>query len=343
MSKVDLHTDYLGLRLRSPIVASPGPLTGRIETLRRLQAAGVGAVVLPSLFEEEIVGASMALHEMHTAGTESFAEASSFLPELEVKGPAERYVELLTWAKRHLDVPVIASLNGLGSGSWVSWAEELAAAGADALELNVYVIAADPGDTAATVEARLIDLVRSVRAAIGIPLAVKLSPYFSALGHVAEQIAGSGANGLVLFNRFSQPDFDLDEMCIVPGLELSTPVSLRLPLRWIGLLHGRVPCSLALSGGVESSLEVIKGIAAGADVAMTTSSLLRHGPEHVATLLRGVEEWLLARDYESIGELRGSMSQSAVPNPDGYERANYLQAIRRTTQKYVPSGSHSAR
>ncbi|MEZ5215604.1 MAG: hypothetical protein R2715_03175 [Ilumatobacteraceae bacterium] len=226
---VDLGTEYLGLRLTTPVVASAGPLTGRIETLRRLEASGAGAVVLPSLFEEDIVQAALELQDLHTSSVDSFAEATSFLPELSAPGPAEEYLDLLRWAKRQLRIPVIASLNGLSTGSWVHWAEQLAANGADALELNVYVVAADPADTAATVEHRVVDLVRAVRSAISIPLAVKLSPFFSAVGDVAQAICGAGADGLVLFNRFSQPDLDLDAMTVVPGLELSTPSEVRLP------------------------------------------------------------------------------------------------------------------
>jgi len=334
VSDVDLVSEYLGLRLRSPLVASAGPFTGRVDTLVRLADAGVGAVVLPSLFEEEIEQATRAIHDLHVAGANSFAEAGSFLPVLDETGPADRYLELIAQAKRRLDIPVIASLNGLSTGSWVRSAGEAADAGADAIELNVYVIAADPADTASTVEHRLIDLVRAVRRAVDVPLAVKLTPYFSALGDVAEQVVGAGADGLVLFNRFSQPDLDLEEMTVIPGLELSTESDLRLPLRWIGLLHGRVPCSLALSGGVHSPIEVVKAIAAGADVAMTTSALLRHGPEFARTLHEGLVEWLEEHEYVSVGELRGSMSQRAVPNPDGYERTNYLQAVRRTTARF---------
>ncbi len=329
-----LSGTYLGLPVPSPIVASAGPFTGRLDTLTAIAAAGAGAVVLPSLFEEEIVRDAFDYHALHIDNADSFAEARGFLPDLPAPGPAERYLELIGEAKRRLDIPVIASFNGLTTGSWVRYAAEAQSAGADAIELNVYVVAADPHDTALSVEHRLVDLVRAVRQAVSIPLAVKLSPYFSALGDVAEQVAGAGADGLVLFNRFSQPDFDLEEMAVVPGLELSTPGDLRLPLRWIGLLHGRVPCSLALSGGVHSPIEAVKAIAAGADVAMMTSALLRHGPDHLRTVRDGLEAWLVDHDYVSVSELRGSMSQRSVPNPDGYERVNYLQSVRRTSARF---------
>lgn len=335
MTTTMLSTSYLGLELTSPVVASAGPFTGRIDTLTAIAAAGAGAVVLPSLFEEEIVRDALQFHALHADNADSFSEARGFLPDLPAPGPADRYLDLIAQAKRRLSIPVIASLNGLTTGSWVRYATEVQDAGADAVELNVYMVAADHHDTALSVEHRLIDLVRAVREAVSIPLAVKLSPYFSALGDVAEQVAGAGADGLVLFNRFSQPDLDLEEMAVVPGLELSTPADLRLPLRWIGLLHRRVPCSLALSGGVHSPIEAVKAIAAGADVAMMTSALLRHGPEHLRTVRDGLEAWLVEHEYQSVGELRGSMSQQSVPNPDGYERVNYLQSVRRTSAKFV--------
>lgn len=335
MATPSLTTTYLGLELPSPIVASAGPFTGRLDTLSAIADAGAGAVVLPSLFEEEIVRDAFQFHALHVANTDASAEARGFLPpQLTSTGPAERYLELIELAKRRLDIPVIASLNGLSTGSWVRYATEAQQAGADAVELNVYVVAADPHDTALSVEHRLADLVRAVRRAVSVPLAVKLSPFFSALGDVAEQVAGAGADGLVLFNRFSQPDFDLEDMAIVPGLELSTPADVRLPLRWIGLLHGRLPCSLALSGGVHTPTEAVKAIAAGADVAMMTSALLRHGPDHLRTVRDGLQQWLERHDYVSADELRGSMSQRAVPNPDGYERFNYLNSVRRTSARY---------
>lgn len=331
---VDLSTRYLGLSLSSPLVASAGPLTGQLPALQRLQAAGVGAVVLPSLFEEDIVAADNELHALHRLALHS-AEAEGFLPALDGPGPAERYVELVAAASRLLDIPVIASLNGLSTGGWVRHAGELVEAGASAIELNVYFVAADPTDTATTVEHRVVDLVRAVRSVVAVPIAVKLSPFFSAVGDVAEQVVGAGADGLVLFNRFSQPDLDLEEMEVVPGFELSTVADLRLPLRWVGLLHGRLPCSLALSGGVHGVTELVKALAVGADVAMTTSALLRHGPDYAATLVEGLTTWLLEHDYESAAELRGSMSQRSAPNPDAYERAQYLDGVRRVSARYA--------
>ncbi|CAB4859362.1 unannotated protein [freshwater metagenome] len=333
----NLRCRYLGLDLTGPIVASAGPLTGRLDTLQRLEDAGASAVVLPSLFEEEIIATAFHLHDMHGQGTGVFAEANSYLPDLpEMPTDADRYLDLVADARERLSIPVIASLNGMSAGGWVRYATELAQAGASAIELNVYLMAADPADTAATVEDRLLDLVLAVRAAVAIPIAVKLSPYFSALGNVAEAVAGAGADGLVLFNRFYQPEIDLQTLTVVPSLDLSTQADLRLPLRWIGVLHNRVPCSLALSGGVHNWADAVKGLLAGADVVMTTSALLRLGPEHVRELLRGVSTWLDENDYESVEQLCGSMSQQSVPDPDVYERSNYLKVLRHGSAKYLP-------
>jgi dihydroorotate dehydrogenase (fumarate) len=333
----DLSTEYLGLSLTGPVVASAGPLTGRLDTLWRLEAAGAAAVVLPSLFEEEIVRAAFELHDYHGHGAGVFAEATSYLPEMpDTPADVDRYLALVSHASAQLSVPVIASLNGLSTGGWVSYATELAEAGASAIELNVYLMASDPSDTAATIENRVVDLVRAVRSAVSIPVAVKLSPFFSALGNLAEAVVGAGADGLVLFNRFYQPDIDLDTLTVVPSLDLSSSAELRLPLRWIGVLRDRLACSLALSGGVHTSRDAIKGLLAGANVVMSTSALLRFGPEHVRELTRGISSWLDENDYESVHQMRGSMSQNSVPDPDAYERSNYLKVLRHGADRYLP-------
>jgi dihydroorotate dehydrogenase (fumarate) len=333
----DLRTRYLGLELAGPIVASAGPLTGRLDTLRRLEAAGTAAVVLPSLFEEELLAAVLEQRALEAQGVGISAEAFTYLPELPgATASIDRHLQLVADARAALSIPVIASLNGHTTGGWVNSATALAEAGASAIELNVYVVAADPADTAATIEDELIDLVRAVRSAVAVPLAVKLSPFFSALGNVAEGVAGAGADGLVLFNRFYQPDIDLDALTIVPSLDLSSSADLRLPLRWIGLLRDRLDCSLALSGGVHRPADVLKGLLAGADVVMTTAALLQHGPEHVRTLLDGMAEWLAANEYESLSQLRGSMSQRSVPDPDAYERSNYVRVVRRGMATWSP-------
>ncbi len=331
----DLRCQYLGLDLANPVVASAGPLTGRIDMLRRLEAAGAAAVVLPSLFEEEIVKAAFDLHNMNNHGV--FAEAASYLPELpDTPADVDRYLDLVAHASERLSVPVIASLNGLSTGGWVSYATELAQAGASAIELNVYLMATDRADTATAIEHRVIDLVQAVRAAVSIPVAVKLSPFFSALGNLAEAVVDAGADGLVLFNRFYQPDIDLDTLAVVPSLDLSSSVDLRLPLRWIGVLRDRLSCSLALSGGVHTSRDAVKGLLAGANVVMSTSALLRFGPEHVRELLGGISQWLDQNDYESVAQMRGSMSQNSVPEPDAYERSNYLKVLRHGADRYLP-------
>ncbi|MFM8266907.1 MAG: dihydroorotate dehydrogenase-like protein [Ilumatobacteraceae bacterium] len=333
---VDLRTTYLGCDLAHPIVASAGPLSSTVKGVQSLARAGAAAIVLPSLFEEEIVRHDLDEHRLHSAGTGVFAEAFSYLPELPAPGPADRYLELVQAAVTTVDVPVIASLNGLTTGGWVRYATDIEAAGAAALELNVYVVASDPDDTAELVERRVVELVREVVGAVRIPVAVKLSPYFSALTHTARAVMHEGAAGLVLFNRFYQPDIDLSTLTIAPSLDLSTEADLRLPLRWVGILREHVTGSLALSGGVHSPEAAVKGILAGADVVMTTAALLRQGPEYLSHLRDGLATWFEENEYESVAQARGSMSRRAVPDPDEYERSNYLQVIRRATTRYVP-------
>ena len=334
---VNLGTDYLGIHLASPIVASASPLTGQIETLQRLEAAGVAAVVLPSLFEEEIVAEAFEAHKFRNLEVSGFAEANSYLPAVpDMPTDVDRYLSFVAHATQELSIPVIASLNGFSRGGWVRYATELVEAGASAIELNVYLMATDPAETGASVEERIVDLVYSVCNAVPVPVAVKLSPFFSALGNLADSMVGAGAKGLVLFNRFYQPDIDIDSLDIQPSLDLSTPADLRLPLRWIGVLRDRLPCSLALSGGVHSSRDVIKGLLAGADVVMSTSALLRFGPEQVREFTNGLTTWLEDNEYESVEQMRGSLSQGAVPDPDAYERSNYLKVLRHGGDRYLP-------
>ncbi len=324
---VDLRTTYLGLTLRSPIVASAGPLTGDLATLAALEEAGVGAVVLPSLFEEQIEAESLALDSLLAAGAALGPEAIGIFPELEPETGPHRHLDLVAEAKRRLRIPVIASLNGTSPGGWVRYARDLAAAGADALELNLYDVVADTDVTAEDVERRYADLVAMVRAEVGIPLSVKIGPWFTSPANVCRRLVAAGADGLVLFNRFYQPDIDTETLEVRPHLQLSTSSELRLTLHWIGILHGRLPASLAASTGVHTSDDVIRVLLAGADVAMTTSSLLRHGPGHVEVLEAGLRAWMEAGEYESVEQLKGSLSQHKVPNPAAYQRANYLQVI----------------
>jgi dihydroorotate dehydrogenase (fumarate) len=331
----DLTTRYLGFELSSPLVASAGPLTSRLETLEMLREAGAAAVVLPSLFEEEVIASGLELHDLHTQGTESFAEALTYLPDLGGPTVVDRALELVEGAKGALDVPVIASVNGTTPGGWVRHSRELVDAGADALELNLYSVAADVTDTADMVEERQLELVRAVREAVSVPLAVKLSPYYTALGHFAVSVLDAGADGLVLFNRFYQPDINLDVLDVQPTLHLSSSPELRLPLRWIAILAGQVDGFLAASTGVHRVDDVVKALLAGADVAMSTSALLVHGAMHLATLRTGLEDWLAEHEYHSVAELRGSVSRRSVPDPDLYERAQYARVLHRSTDAFL--------
>jgi dihydroorotate dehydrogenase (fumarate) len=324
----DLSTTYLGLPLRSPLVASASPLTGNPDMWRRFEDAGVGAIVLPSLFEEEIENDAFAVSFAADHGADQFGEALSFLPELPLPevGPA-RHLGLVEKAREVLDIPVIASLNGTSPGGWVRYARHLAEAGASAIELNLYDVVVDPAITSAQVERRYVELVEEVRAEISIPLAVKLSPWFTALGNLAVQLQEAGADGLVLFNRLYQPDIDLDSLSVVPKLVLSSSSESRLPLHWIATLRSSLGCSLAASTGVHDGADALKLLLAGADVVMATSALLRHGPEHLTEMERFIRDWMAARDYVSVNELRGSVSRANVPDPQVYERANYYQML----------------
>ena len=324
----DLRTRYLGLELRSPLVASASPLTGELDGLRRLQDAGAAAAVLPSLFEEQLTHDQVELDRLLETTSEHVGEAQSYFPELEDynTGPFA-YLQRIEQAKRAVAIPVIASLNGVTPGGWVRHAERMQDAGADALELNLYSVATDPRVGATELEARYLELVAAVRAAVTVPLAVKLSPFFTALANIAVRIVEAGADGLVLFNRFYQPDLDLDSLDVVPRLVLSTSEELRLPLRWMAILRGQVRASLAATTGVHTGLDAAKVLLAGADVAMMTSALLRHGPGHVRTVERELTELLAERDHDSVAQLRGSMSRSSMPDPEGFERANYMRTL----------------
>ncbi|CAB4365094.1 MAG: dihydroorotate dehydrogenase-like protein [Actinobacteria bacterium] len=324
----DLSTTYLGLALRSPLVASAGPVTGNPAMWQRLQTAGAGAIVLPSLFEEEIEQDAFVIGFNEEHGADQFGEALSYLPSIDYPpaGPA-RHVALVEQAREQLDIPVIASLNGTTPGGWVRYAKHLADAGAHAIELNLYDIVADPSATAAQLEHRYLELVEEVKAEIDIPLAVKLGPWFTALANLAVRLQDAGADGLVLFNRLYQPDIDLDTLDVVPKLTLSTSAETRLSLHWIANLFGTTDCSLAASSGVHDGADVLKLLLAGADVVMTTSALLLHGPEHLAVMERYVRQWMVDRDYDSVRELRGSVSRGNVPDPQVYERANYYRVI----------------
>jgi len=325
---IDMSTTYLGLRLRSPIVASSSPLTGDPSRWEALEAAGAGAIVLPSLFEEQIEREAYAFDMGRAFGADDSAESSSYLPDLDrYDTGASRHLALVELARERLSIPVIASLNGTSPGGWVHYARSLVSAGAHAIELNIYDVAVDPWASASDVEHRYLELVEDVRAEVRVPVAVKLGPWFTSLAHFAIALEHMGVDGLVLFNRFYQPDIDLDTLDLTPRLQLSTSSEARLPLHWIGILRGLVSCSLAGTSGVHDGADALKLLLAGADVAMTASAVLRHGPEQIATMLSWMREWMTARDYVSIDQLKGSVSRHNVPDPEVYARANYYQVL----------------
>ncbi|NNJ11621.1 dihydroorotate dehydrogenase-like protein [Chloroflexales bacterium ZM16-3] len=326
---IDLSTSYLGMALKTPIVASASPLSHHPDVVQRLEEAGVSAIVMYSLFEEQIIRTSLELDYLLTHGAESFAEALNYLPDhgKYSVGP-ERYIEQIHELKRKVHIPVIGSLNGVSPGGWIHYARLIEEAGADALELNIYNIPTDPNITGADLEQGYVDLVRNVRAEIKIPLAIKLSPYFSSLPNMAWRLMEAGAQSLVLFNRFYQPDFDLTNLEVVPNLQLSTASELRLPLRWVAMLYGRVPVDLAITSGVHSANDVLKAMMAGAKVAMMASALLKGKPDEVVrAIIMELQTWMTEREYESITQMQGSMAQRAVAQPTAYERANYMKVL----------------
>lgn len=325
---MDLTTTYMGLALRNPLIASASPLNRELSNLRALEDHGAGAVVLPSLFEEEVLTERRELDLCAEALPASgFAQAQTYFPSYARQLGAERYLELVGHAKGALGIPVIASLNCMTPGAWVEYARGLESAGADAIELNVYFIPADLTTSSREVEQQYLDILAAVRATVTIPIAVKLGPYFSAFGAMARALADGGANALVLFNRFYQPDVDTTKLRLSMDLALSTPAEVRLPLLWLAILYGRLPVSLAATTGVESANDVFKYLLAGADVVMTTSSLLRHGLAHMRTLLDGLTAALEAREIASVAQIRGQMSQHNIENPTLFERANYVRIL----------------
>ena len=325
---VDLSTSYLGLQLKNPVVASASPLSKKVDSVRRLEDAGAGAVVMYSLFEEQITQESRALDFFLSRGTESFAEALTYFPDLDhYNTGAEGYLEQVAKLKKAVSIPVIGSLNGVSTGGWIKYAKRIEEAGADALELNVYYVPTDPTLTSHQLEQANVDLVADVRKEVHIPLAVKLNPFYTALPNLAGRLVKAGANGLVLFNRFIQPDLDIETLEVIPTLHLSTSEELRLPLRWTAILCGKIKADLALTGGVHTAQDVIKAMMAGANVTMLASELIEKGPERVTQLLDDMKSWLEAFEYESVRQMRGSMSQQAVAEPAAFERGNYMKAL----------------
>lgn len=325
---VDLTTNYMGLKLKNPLVASASPISKKLGGVRRLEDAGVSAIVMYSLFEEQIEYESRALDHFLNRGTESFAESLTYFPDMPQYniGP-EGYLDLINQVKQNVQIPVIGSLNGISTGGWVEYAKRIQEAGADGLELNIYNIPTDPAVTAAEVEDGYVELVRAVKSQVKIPLAVKLSPYFTSLPNLASRLSAAGANALVLFNRFYQPDLDIETLEVVPNLVLSNSDELRLPLRWIAILRGRVKADLALSTGVHKATDVIKALMAGANVAMTTSELLAHGVGRASEILTDLEKWMDEFEYGSVKKMIGSMCQTSVADPSTFERANYMKIL----------------
>ena len=325
----ELSTTYLGLRLANPLVASASPLSKKIDRARKLEEAGIAAIVMYSLFEEQIIRESLELDHYLSRGANAFPEALSQLPDGGLYGVSpEKYLNQVAGLKKALTVPIIGSLNGVSRGGWTSYARRIEEAGADALELNMYYLATDPDLSSSDIENMQVDLVAEVKAAITIPLSVKISPFVTSVAHFAKRLVEAGANGLVLFNRFYQPDFDLEQLEVVHSLDLSTSADLRLPLRWISILYGRVHADLALTSGVHNSRDLIKSMMAGAQVAMIASEILWDGSvQRVRDILRHTQTWMEEHEYQSIRQMQGSMSQKAVKDPAAFERANYMKVL----------------
>jgi dihydroorotate dehydrogenase (fumarate) len=325
---IDLSTTYLGLKLKNPLVASASPLSKKVEQAKRMEEAGIAAVVMYSLFEEQIIHESLELDHYLTRGTESFAEALTYLPDAGTYSLLpDRYVANVEKLKKSVRIPVIGSLNGVSKGGWTRYARLLQNAGADALELNLYFVQTDSAIAAQEIEDAQVELVADVKSSIKIPLAVKLSPFYTSLPHFVKRIAAAGADGLVLFNRFYQPDFDIEELNITHTLDLSSSSELRLPLRWIAMLHGHVNVDFALTSGVHSATDVLKAMMAGAKVSMMASELLHSGVDSVSNILAELQTWMETHEYTSIKQMQGSMSQKSVAEPSAFERANYMKVL----------------
>ena len=325
---MDLSTTYLGLKLSSPLVPSASPLSHEVENIKRMEDAGAGAVVFHSLFEEQLRLERYELHHHLTQGTESFPEALTYFPEpSELHVGPEEYLKNISQARESVKIPIIGSLNGSSLGGWTDYAKQIEQAGAHALELNIYYIPTDMDQAGTDVEKNYVEILTAVKSAISIPVAVKLSPFFSNFANMAKRLDQAGANGLVLFNRFYQPDIDLNTLEVVPNILLSTPMAMRLPLRWIAILHGQVNASLAATSGIHRASDALKMLMVGADVTMLCSVLLRRGLDHITTIQKELVQWMEEHEYESVEQLQGSLSQQNCPDPSAYERAQYMRAI----------------
>lgn len=325
---VDLTTTYLGLPLKNTLVASSSPLSHKVTSVQEMEDAGIAAVVMYSLFEEQIIRESLKLHEDLTRGINQFAEALTYIPEIGSYsiGP-ETYLEHLKKLKQATKIPIIGSLNGVSTGGWIEYAQKIEQSGADALELNLYYLSTDPELTSAELEETYYTLVRDVCEQVQIPVAVKLSPFYTSLPNFSRRLVEAGANGLVLFNRFYQPDFDLEELEVVPNLVLSNSDELRLPLRWIAILYGRVQADFALTSGVHTATDMLKAVMAGASATMVASELLQNGIQRIPAMLTDLQAWMVEHEYELINQMKGSMSQQAVAEPAAFERANYMKVL----------------
>ena len=325
---MNLRTNYLGMKLRTPLVPSASPLSENLDNIKRMEDAGAAAVVLHSLFQEHIFHESAELHHHLTHGIDSYAESLTYFPEPNdlTIGP-ERYINEIAVAKEAVAIPIIASLNGSTLGGWIDYAKQIEQAGADALELNIYWIPTDPKLGGAEVEKKYLEILAHVKAAVSLPVAVKLSPFFSSFSNMASELVEAGANGLVLFNRFYQPDLDPEALDVSPNILLSTPMAMRLPLRWIAILSGWIEADLAATSGIHRAADVIKMLMAGADVTMLCSILLRRGIDQIRVIEREMEEWMEAHEYDSVEELKGSMNQKNCPDPAAFERAQYLRGL----------------
>jgi dihydroorotate dehydrogenase (fumarate) len=326
--KMNLDTNYMGLALRNPIVVSASPLSQELDNIKRMEDAGAGAVVLFSIFEEQLEHEIEELFFFEHYGSESYPEATSYFPKpSEYRLRSEPYLDLIRKAVEEVDIPIFASINGTSDKGWIQYAEKIEQAGAHGLELNMFYIPTSPDISGSEVESRYLEVVTAVRSTVKIPVALKISPFFSSVSNMALQFEDAGVSALVLFNRFYQPDFDLEELKVVSNLDLSTAGEIRLPLLWIALLYDRLRISIAATTGVQGVPEVIKYILAGADVVMTASALLRNGIEYIDVLTKGLTDWMESREYESIGQMKGSMSQKSVDNPETFERANYIRIL----------------
>jgi dihydroorotate dehydrogenase (fumarate) len=330
VQSMDLTTSYLGLKLRTPLVPSAcGPLSNSLDKVRALEDAGASAIVMYSLFEEEILHESQELDHYLTYGSDSFAEALNYFPEPRVyEMDPDRYLDHFHRAKRAVSIPVIGSLNGVSSGGWVKFAKDIEEAGADALELNIYYVPTDLDLPGIEVEQMYVNVLENVKRTVKIPVAIKLGPFFSNMAHMAKRLCNAGADGLVLFNRFYQPDIDLDQLEVVPNVLLSTPQAMRLPLRWIAILHGRLEVSIAATSGIHNSEDVIKMLMVGADVTMLCSTLLKNGLSRMKQIEEELVKWMEDHEYTSVSQMKGSMSQKSCPHPSAFERANYMKALK---------------